>query len=96
MPELPEVEITARLIAAATSGAEIESVLAPGLNAVKTFDPPLQALTGPRFSGIRRRGKLFLIDLRRRWSSGTGGWRGRWWSTSCQPAACSCSTSGRH
>ncbi len=63
MPELPEVEITARLIAAATSGAEIESVLAPGLNAVKTFDPPLQALVGASFSGIRRRGKLFLIDL---------------------------------
>ena len=63
MPELPEVEITARLIAAATSGAEIESVLAPGLNAVRTFDPPLQALVGASFTGIRRRGKLFLIDL---------------------------------
>ncbi len=63
MPELPEVEITARLIAAATSGAEIESVLAPGLNAVKTFDPPLQALVGSSLTGIRRRGKLFLIDL---------------------------------
>ena len=63
MPELPEVEITARLIGAATSGAEIESALAPGINAVKTFDPPLQALTGARIAGIRRRGKLFLIDL---------------------------------
>ncbi len=63
MPELPEVEITARLIAAATTGAEIESVLAPGLNAVKTFDPPLQALAGASIAGIRRRGKLFLVDL---------------------------------
>jgi formamidopyrimidine-DNA glycosylase len=63
MPELPEVEITARLIAAATNGAKVESVLAPGLNAVKTFDPPLQALVGASFTGIRRRGKLFLIDL---------------------------------
>lgn len=64
MPELPEVEITARLIGAAVSGAEVESALAPGINAVKTFDPPLQALEGATLEGIRRRGKLFLIDLR--------------------------------
>jgi len=63
VPELPEVEITARLIGAAVAGAEIESVLGPGINAVKTFDPPLHALAGAHLTGIRRRGKLFLIDL---------------------------------
>jgi formamidopyrimidine-DNA glycosylase len=63
MPELPEVETAARLISSATAGAEVESVLAPGLNAVKTFDPPLSALTGARIAGIRRRGKLFLLDF---------------------------------
>jgi formamidopyrimidine-DNA glycosylase len=63
VPELPEVEITARLIAAAVSGAEIESALAPGINAVKTFDPPLHGLAGATIEGIRRRGKLFLIDI---------------------------------
>ena len=63
MPELPEVEITARLVGAATSGSEIESALAPGINAVKTFDPPLHGLAGARIEGIRRRGKLFLVDL---------------------------------
>ena len=63
MPELPEVEITARLIGAATTGAEIESVLSPGINAVKTFDPPLHALVGANIERIRRRGKLFLIEL---------------------------------
>jgi formamidopyrimidine-DNA glycosylase len=62
VPELPEVEITARLIGAATKGAQVESVLAPGLNAVKTFDPPLHVLDGATLDGIRRRGKLFLID----------------------------------
>ena len=62
MPELPEVEITARLIGAAVTGATIESVLAPGINAVKSFDPPLHALTGATLTGIRRRGKLFLLD----------------------------------
>jgi len=63
MPELPEVEITARLIGAATAGARIESALAPGINALKTYDPPLPAVEGAAIAGIRRRGKLFLIDL---------------------------------
>jgi formamidopyrimidine-DNA glycosylase len=63
MPELPEVEITARLIGAAVEGAEIESALAPGLNALKTFDPPLTAVEGLRPQRVRRRGKLFLVEL---------------------------------
>jgi formamidopyrimidine-DNA glycosylase len=63
MPELPEVEITARLIGSATAGARIESALAPGINALKTFDPPLTALTGRTIQGVRRRGKLFVIEL---------------------------------
>jgi formamidopyrimidine-DNA glycosylase len=63
MPELPEVEITARLISAATAGAPIESVLAPGVNALRTFDPPLSALEGRSIAGVGRRGKLFLIDV---------------------------------
>jgi formamidopyrimidine-DNA glycosylase len=63
MPELPEVEITARLLDAALMGAEVESALAPGVNALKTFDPPLSALEGQKFSWIRRRGKLFVLEL---------------------------------
>ncbi len=63
MPELPEVEITARLLDAALSGAEVESALAPGVNALKTFDPPLSAIDGQRFLWIRRRGKLFVLEL---------------------------------
>ncbi len=63
MPELPEVEITARLIGAAVAGAEIESAFAPGINALKTFDPPLTALAGRRFECVGRRGKLFVIEL---------------------------------
>jgi formamidopyrimidine-DNA glycosylase len=61
VPELPEVEITARLLARALAGAEVESALAPGINALKTFDPPLSALAGSRLSGIDRRGKLLLV-----------------------------------
>ncbi len=66
MPELPEVEITARLIGAATAGAGIESALAPGINALQDLRPAAGALDGGRIAGVRRRGKLFLIDVRRR------------------------------
>ena len=63
MPELPEVEITARRLDAALRGAEIESTLAPGINALKTFDPPLHALEGRQFTVVSRRGKLLLLEL---------------------------------
>jgi formamidopyrimidine-DNA glycosylase len=63
VPELPEVEITARLIGAAMSGVAIESVMTPGLNALRTFDPPLQSVVGEPIVGVRRRGKLFLVDV---------------------------------
>jgi formamidopyrimidine-DNA glycosylase len=63
VPELPEVEITARRLGAALSGAEIESALAPGINALKTFDPPLQTLEGRAVTGVRRRGKNIVIDV---------------------------------
>jgi formamidopyrimidine-DNA glycosylase len=62
MPELPEVEIVARLIGAAVAGARVESTLAPGVNALKTFDPPLHALDGTRLTGISRRGKQLAIE----------------------------------
>ena len=41
----------------------MESTLAPGLNALKTYDPPISMLEGRRVEGVRRRGKLFLIDM---------------------------------
>lgn len=63
MPELPEVEMTARLIGGSVAGARIESALAPGINALKTFDPPLAALEGRVIGGVGRRGKLFVIDV---------------------------------
>jgi formamidopyrimidine-DNA glycosylase len=63
MPELPEVETTARLIGGAISGARVVSAMAPGVNALKTFDPPLSALEGLEIKGVSRRGKLFLIEL---------------------------------
>ena len=63
MPELPEVEITARRIGEAVRGSVVESALAPGVNALKTFDPPVGSLEGRRILDVRRRGKLFLAEI---------------------------------
>ncbi len=63
MPELPEVEITARRLDAALAGAEIESALAPGINALRTFDPPLAELEGRTIAGVRRRGKHLIVEI---------------------------------
>ena len=63
MPELPEVEITARRLDAALRGLPIESSLAPGINALKTFDPPLSAIDGQAVTGVRRIGKHIVVDV---------------------------------
>jgi formamidopyrimidine-DNA glycosylase len=63
MPELPEVEITARLIGAAIAGARVESLLTPGINALRTFDPPLPIVEGRTLLGVRRHGKLFDLKV---------------------------------
>ncbi len=63
MPELPEVEITARRLSTALEGAEVESALATGVATLKTFDPPLDALAGSRVGGVRRIGKMLAVDF---------------------------------
>jgi formamidopyrimidine-DNA glycosylase len=62
VPELPEVEITARLLDRALAGVQIESALAPGINALKTIDPPLSTLAGREVLGVRRRGKHLIVE----------------------------------
>lgn len=63
MPELPEVEIVARRLDAALTGAEVESALAPGMNVMKTFDPPLEALAGREVTAVRRIGKMPVVEF---------------------------------
>jgi formamidopyrimidine-DNA glycosylase len=63
MPELPEVEITTRRLATAVTGAEVESTLAPGMVALKSVEPPLAALAGRRVAGVRRVGKMPVVDF---------------------------------
>jgi formamidopyrimidine-DNA glycosylase len=63
MPELPEVEIVARRLNASLSGVGVESALAPGMNVMKTFDPPLDALVGREVTGVRRVGKMPVVEF---------------------------------
>ena len=41
----------------------VESALATGVATLKTFDPPLDALEGMRFAGMRRIGKMLAVDF---------------------------------
>jgi formamidopyrimidine-DNA glycosylase len=63
MPELPEVEITARRLDAGLSGVEVESALPPGMNVMKTFEPALGELTGRKVTGVRRVGKMLVVEF---------------------------------
>ena len=63
MPELPEVEIVARRLDRAITGVEVESALAPGMVTMKTFQPPLDALAGRSVSGVRRIGKMPVVEF---------------------------------
>jgi formamidopyrimidine-DNA glycosylase len=62
MPELPEVEITARRLDRALSGVEVKAALAPGVVALKTVDPPLDRLTGKAITRVRRAGKMLVTE----------------------------------
>lgn len=62
MPELPEVEALARFLSERASGQVIERVELAALAALKTFDPPVEALAGRTVAGATRRGKFLLVD----------------------------------
>jgi formamidopyrimidine-DNA glycosylase len=63
VPEIPEVEITARRLGRALDGAEVESALAPGMVALKTVEPRLGVVTGRSIEGVRRIGKMPVVEL---------------------------------
>jgi formamidopyrimidine-DNA glycosylase len=63
MPELPEVEITARRLNTALVGAGVESAVAPGMNVMKTFEPALDELVGREVSRVRRVGKMPVVEF---------------------------------
>jgi formamidopyrimidine-DNA glycosylase len=63
VPELPEVEITARRLDAALAGVEVESARAPGMVALKSIDPPLSALAGRTVDRLGRVGKMPVVGF---------------------------------
>jgi formamidopyrimidine-DNA glycosylase len=62
MPELPELQALAEGLRAATAGRRIEGVRVWQPAAVKTADPPLEALAGRTVDDVWRRGKLIGIS----------------------------------
>ena len=62
MPELPEVEVTARLLNGAIAGERIAYARVPGINALRSFDPPIEELVGDRVAAVRRRGKHLILE----------------------------------
>ncbi len=63
MPELPEVEITVRRLDRALRGAQVASARAAGINTLKSFAPPLDALVGREVDVVRRRGKQIIVEI---------------------------------
>ena len=61
MPELPEVEAWRRELDPNVKRSPIAQAGPAHIATLKTFDPPLAALVGQSFAGVRLRAKRFLI-----------------------------------
>ncbi|HXL89659.1 MAG TPA: DNA-formamidopyrimidine glycosylase family protein [Streptosporangiaceae bacterium] len=61
MPELPEVEALAVFLRDRAVGHEVDRADAASFSVLKTFDPPLSALTGQVIESVGRHGKF--LDL---------------------------------
>jgi DNA-formamidopyrimidine glycosylase len=71
MPELPEVEALAVFLREHAIGRAVARADAASFAVLKTFDPPLSALTGRSITGVRRHGKF--LDLTAAGSAGGDG-----------------------
>jgi len=63
MPELPEVEALARDLTARLDGRAIVRVDIANFSCLKTYDPPITALSGGMVDGVTRRGKFLVFDV---------------------------------
>ncbi|MFE9578659.1 Fpg/Nei family DNA glycosylase [Nocardia sp. NPDC006044] len=80
MPELPEVEALAQFLREHAVGAVVGRVDVAALSAVKTFEPPVTALSGRDVTGAGRWGKFLGLDCGGLWlitHLSRGGWL-RW------------------
>jgi formamidopyrimidine-DNA glycosylase len=62
MPELPEVEALAAFLRKRAVGHAIAHAYTASISALKTFDPPLSALTGRTIGTATRHGKFLDIE----------------------------------
>jgi formamidopyrimidine-DNA glycosylase len=62
VPELPEVEALALDLRGRLAGRAVAKVHIAAFSALKTFDPPLQALEGTLVDDVTRHGKFLDID----------------------------------
>lgn len=63
MPELPEVEALARDLDGRLTDRAIVRVDIAAFSCLKTFDPPVSALSGGLVDGVSRHGKFLDIDV---------------------------------
>ena len=63
MPELPEVEALAAFLGDQLTGRGVRRVDPVAFSALKTFEPPLDALVGRHVGGVGRHGKFLDIEL---------------------------------
>ena len=63
MPELPEVEALASFLRDRATGRAVIRADVAAISAVKTFDPPLSALSGAIVAGASRYGKFLSLDF---------------------------------
>jgi formamidopyrimidine-DNA glycosylase len=63
VPELPELDVLAANLAANLTGARVAAARVVSPAALKTFDPPLEALAGRAISGAGRRAKYVWLEL---------------------------------
>jgi DNA-formamidopyrimidine glycosylase len=62
MPELPEVEALAAFLREHARGHEVARAEVASIAVLKTFDPPLSALSGASIRDVTRHGKFLDID----------------------------------
>lgn len=88
MPELPEVEALARYLTEQAADRVIDRAELAAISALKTFDPPLEAIVGRRLHAVGRRGKYLLLDTGRDLLVAVHLARGGWvhWKESLPPA----------
>jgi formamidopyrimidine-DNA glycosylase len=67
VPELPEVEALAQFLREHAVGAVVGRIDIAALSAIKTFDPPVTALSGRDVTGAGRWGKFLGMDCGGLW-----------------------------